>query len=222
LRWGADRKLKLFTGNSTGPRYAIGFLWSVFWLALGSIAAAQEDKKTDDLKPSDPGRSTVEERALGLLPNPLEKNGVKFAVAYVGEGLGNPSGGLKPGSVYEDRINFATDIDFEKLVGSKQLTFHANVFQIDGGGLSRGSLKNFLLVSRIEAQPTKLASMRFGLNKMGDLACPARARPGRQGRPRPFAVILETIRGDGQGRDRPPGFDQPRTHHRAGRRWTRG
>src|SRR6202012_3488375 len=73
---------------------------------------------------------------------------------YIGEGLGNPTGGAKQGTVYEDRINFAADVDFEKLIGLKQLTFHANVFQIDGGGLSRGALLNFLVVSGIEALPT--------------------------------------------------------------------
>jgi porin len=127
-------------------------------LVIGSIAVAwaQEGKKTDDLKPADPdtGESTVEERTLGLLPNPFEKQGVKFAITYIGEVLGNPSGGLKRGTAYEDRINFAADVDFEKLVGLKQLTFHANVFQIDGGGLSRGALFNFLVVSGIEALPT--------------------------------------------------------------------
>lgn len=99
----------------------------------------QEDKKTDDLKPNDPdtGESTVEETTLGLLPNPFEQNGVKFAVTYIGETLGNVSGGSKRGAVYEDRFNFALDIDFEKLAGIKQLALHANVFQIDGGGLSR-------------------------------------------------------------------------------------
>ena len=119
-------------------------------------AWAQEDKKTDDLKPADPdtGESTVEEETLGLLPNPFDKQGVKFAVTYIGEGLGNPTGGAKPGAAYEDRINFAADVDFEKLIGLKQLTFHANVFQIDGGGLSRGDLLNFLVVSGIEALPT--------------------------------------------------------------------
>ena len=68
------------------------------FLSAGS-AAAQEDKKTDDLKPADPdtGESTVEETTLGLLPNPLERWGVKFAATYIGEGLGNPSGGLKQG-----------------------------------------------------------------------------------------------------------------------------
>lgn len=125
-------------------------------LAFGGSAWAQEDKKTDDLKPADPdtGESTVEETTLGVLPNPFENKGVKFAVTYIGEGLGNPTGGLKRGAVYEDRFNFAVDADLEKLLGLKQLAFHANVFQIDGGGLSRGALYNFLVVSGIEALPT--------------------------------------------------------------------
>src|SRR6185437_6476345 len=94
------------------------------------------------------------EETLGVLPNPLEKQGVKFAITYIGEGLGNPTGGLKQGSAYEDRINFAADVDFEKLVGLKQLTFHANVFQIDASALSRGSILNYLDVSFIDALPT--------------------------------------------------------------------
>jgi porin len=134
-----------------------------FWLLASAVitafaggAFAQEDKKTDDLKPADPdtGESTVEEATLGLLPNSFEKQGAKFAVTYIGEGLGNPTGGAKRGAAYEDRFNFAADVDFEKLIGLKQLTFHANVFQIDGGGLSRGALLNSMVVSGIEALPT--------------------------------------------------------------------
>lgn len=82
--------------------------------------------------------------------------------------LGNPSGGLKAGSVYEDRINIAVDIDFEKLIGLKQLAFHVNVFQIAGGGLSRGALYDFLVVSGIEAIPTtRLYEIAFE-KKWGD------------------------------------------------------
>jgi porin len=40
------------------------------------------------------------------------------------------------------------------LVGANQLTFHANIFQIHGGGLSRGSLQNLFVVSGIEALPS--------------------------------------------------------------------
>jgi porin len=129
--------------------------------ALGAIvwvgsAFAQEDKKTDDLKPADPdtGESTVQEDRLGLLPNPLEKKGIQFAITYIGEVIGNSTGGAKQSAVYEDRVNFAVDVDLEKLANFKQLAFHANVFQIDGGGLSRGSLINLLDVSGIEALPT--------------------------------------------------------------------
>jgi len=133
------------------------WLWVLLLMAvfLGT-ARAQEDKKTDDLKPADPdtGESTVEETTLGVLPNPFEKSGIKFAVTYIGEGLGNPAGGAKRGAVYEDRFNFAVDADLEKLLGLKQFAFHANVFRIDGGGLSRGALYNFLVVSGIEALPT--------------------------------------------------------------------
>ncbi len=125
-------------------------------IVWSQAALAQQDKKTDDLKPADPdtGESTVEETTLGLLPNPFEKQGVKFAVTYIGEVLANPTGGIRQTGIYEDRFNFAVDVDFEKLLGLKQLTFHANVFQLDAGGLSRGALFNFLVVSGIEALPT--------------------------------------------------------------------
>jgi porin len=123
---------------------------------FAASAFAQEDKKTDDLKPADPdtGESTVEETTLGLLPQPFENRGVKFAATYIGEALGNASGGFKRGSVYEGRLNLAVDVDFEKLAGVRDVTFHANMFQIHGGGLSRGALLNFMDVSGIEALPS--------------------------------------------------------------------
>ena len=68
--------------------------------------------------------------------------------------MGNISGGLKRGAVYEGRLNLAVDVDLQKLIGVDQLTFHANMFQIHGGGLSRGSLQNLFVVSGIEALPS--------------------------------------------------------------------
>lgn len=125
-------------------------------LLLAANAMAQEDKKTDDDKPADPdtGESTVEEKTLGLLPNPLQKYGMKFAATYIGEVLGNASGGLKQGAIYEGRLNLAVDVDLQKLGGIDKLTFHANMFQIHGDGLSRSNLQNFFVVSGIEALPS--------------------------------------------------------------------
>ncbi|MGY2904651.1 carbohydrate-selective porin OprB [Bradyrhizobium sp. URHC0002] len=125
-------------------------------MTFSQAAIAQEDKKTDDDKPADPdtGESTIEEKTLGLLPNPFQKYGVKFAATYIGETLGNVSGGLKKGAVYEGRLNLAIDLDLQKLIGVDQFRFHANIFQIHGGGLSRGSLQNLFVVSGIEALPS--------------------------------------------------------------------
>jgi porin len=124
--------------------------------ALSFAASAQDDKKTDNDKPADPdtGESTVEEKTLGVLPNPLAKYGVKFAATYIGEALGNFSGGLKQSAIYEGRLNLAVDIDLQKLAGLNQFSFHANVFQTHGEGLSRNNLQNFFVVSGIEALPT--------------------------------------------------------------------
>ena len=133
-------------------------------ILFAAPASAQEDKKTDDLKPADPdtGESTIEETTLGQLPQRLERWGIKFAATYIGEALGNSSGGLKRGSIYEGRLNLAVDADFEKLAGLQALTFHANLFQIHGGGLSRGALLNFMDVSGIEALPsTRLYEIWF-------------------------------------------------------------
>ncbi|GIQ75134.1 carbohydrate porin [Bradyrhizobium sp. RD5-C2] len=142
----------------------------VIAIVLCAPALAQGDKKTDDLKPADPdtGESTVQETTLGFLPNPFEKKGVKFAVTYIGELLGNPTGGAKQSAIYEDRINFAMDVDLQKLFGLNGISFHSNVFQIDGGGLSRGALFNYLDVSGIEALPTTRLYEVWFEKKWGD------------------------------------------------------
>src|SRR3979490_3025940 len=141
------------------------WLSALLVVAISACAAlAQEDKKNADLKPADPdtGESPVQESTLGLLPNPLQKWGVKFAATYIGEALGNPTGGLKQSAIYEGRLNLAVDVDLEKLAGLNQLAFHANMFQIHGGGLSRGDLLNFMVVSGIEALPsTRLYEIWF-------------------------------------------------------------
>lgn len=82
--------------------------------------------------------------------------------------LGNPTGGLKQGSVYEGRLNLAIDLDLQKLAGLDQLTFHANLFQIHGGGLSRGSLQNYFVVSGIEALPSTRLYEAYFEKQWGD------------------------------------------------------
>lgn len=133
-----------------------GAVAMVLAVIVATSAQAQEDKKTDDDKPADPdtGQSTIEETTLGILPNPLLPYGIKFAATYIGEVLGNPSGGARRGTVYDGRLNLAVDADLQKLTGVDKFTFHANLFQLHGDGLSRSYLQNLMVVSGIEALPT--------------------------------------------------------------------
>jgi porin len=124
------------------------------FVGLWSVSALAQESNEDQPADPDTGESTVAERTLGLLPNPYERLGIKFAATYIGEVLGNATGGLQQGGTFEGRLNLAVDIDFDKLAGWKGLTAHANVFAIHGEGLSRTNLRNFFVVSGIEALPT--------------------------------------------------------------------
>src|SRR3954471_23701286 len=131
-------------------------VWIAACALIGMAAVSARAQETNEDQPSDPdtGESTVAERTLGLLPNPYERLGIKFAATYISEVLGNPTGGLQQGATFEGRLNLAVDLDFQKLAGWKGLTAHANIFAIHGEGLSRSNLRNFFVVSGIEALPT--------------------------------------------------------------------
>lgn len=88
--------------------------------------------------------------------------GITGGINYIGEVLGNASGGVKRGAIYEGRLELYGDVDFEKLAGWKGLTFHANAYQIHGDGLTAHNLQNLFPVSYIEATPaTRLFELWF-------------------------------------------------------------
>ncbi|WP_375411590.1 carbohydrate porin [uncultured Bradyrhizobium sp.] len=123
------------------------------FVGLSSIAAICQESNEDQPPDPDTGESTIAERTLGLLPNPYERLGIKFAATYISEVLGNATGGVEQGATFEGRLNLALDVDFDKLAGRKGMTAHANVFVIHGDGLSRTNLQNYFVVSGIEALP---------------------------------------------------------------------
>jgi porin len=130
------------------------WIWAFALVGLSSVFALAQESNEDQPADPDTGESTVAERTLGLLPNPYERLGIKFAATYIGEVLGNATGGIRRGGVFEGRLNLVVDVDFDKLAGWKGLTAHANIFAIHGDGLSRSNLQNFFVVSGIEALPT--------------------------------------------------------------------
>jgi porin len=127
--------------------------------------------KEEDHKPVDPdtGESTLSHKTLGLLPNPFESRGVKSSATYISDAMANPTGGLRQGATYEGRLNLAIDVDLAKLARLDGLTFHANVFQIHGRGLSRNDIGNLMQVSSLEALPsTRLYEAWFEQKFGGD------------------------------------------------------
>jgi porin len=83
----------------------------------------------------------------------LSNWGVMFSATYIGEVLGNASGGIRRGTIYTGRLDLGADVDLDRLMGWSGATFHANIYQIHGDGLSRDYIGNLMLVSGIEALP---------------------------------------------------------------------
>jgi porin len=83
----------------------------------------------------------------------LEARGFTFGIAYVGDTIGNATGGTRRGVIHQGRFDFEADLDVEKLTGWNGLRAHANVFAIYGHGLTHTNILNLATISEIEAQP---------------------------------------------------------------------
>lgn len=94
---------------------------SVLGICLaGAPAQASDDLWTRDTLTGDWGGSRSD----------LSAHGVDIGLAYVGEALGDVSGGMKRGWSYEGRAELDLDLDLDKLLGWQGGTAHASVFQI--------------------------------------------------------------------------------------------
>jgi porin len=93
---------------------------------------------------------------LGDFKKALCDRGFNFQVNFIGEVFGNPTGGVKQGARYEQRIELGLDGDMDKIAGIKGLTFHINSYAIAGQSLSTYNLFNLAAISFIAAHPAWL------------------------------------------------------------------
>jgi porin len=109
--------------------------------------------------PSTPTPPSIQS-SLGAYGDPggmrayLDSKGIDFAFTYIGEILGNTSGGVKRGATYEGRLDATLDVDLDKLAGVKGAALHAEAFQIHGRGLSGNNTMDLFTVSNLEAYPS--------------------------------------------------------------------
>ena len=115
--------------------------------AVGGAARAQN--ATGD----EGGRGQFPAGPLRQLDEALKSYGIRPSLTYIGEVLGNASGGIRRGAIYDGRLDLAIDADLEKLLGWSGAKFHASVFNTHGDGLSREYIGNLMTASNIEALP---------------------------------------------------------------------
>lgn len=106
---------------------------------------------------------------LGGLRSALKAKGITFDINYTGEVLGNVSGGLKRGALYEGLLKLDIDADLGTLMGWTGATFHVSGFQIHGRGLSTYHLGNLMTTSGIEGpDSTRLNELWLQQSLWGD------------------------------------------------------
>jgi porin len=91
---------------------------------------------------------------IGDFKKALADCGLTLQMTYIGEVLGNPTGGARQGAAYEGRLDAVLEADMGKVANLTGGTLHAEGYWIHGTGLSRYYLNNLLDVSFIEALPT--------------------------------------------------------------------
>jgi porin len=106
---------------------------------------------------------------LGGIRPLLARGGIMVSGTYIGEVLGNPSGGVKQSTHYDGLLDVHLDANMEKMIGWKGLCFHANMFQIHGTSITGENLLSIVSASNIEAFPsTRLDEMWFEQSMFSD------------------------------------------------------
>ena len=150
---------------------------------VGVISTTTPSALTPEGLTGGPRSIFLREEALGdpdgLRTELATSLGISITPAYVGEVMGNPTGGIKQGVVYDGLLNVPLDIDVDRLTHglTNDLTFHTNAEWLQGQGLSVRHTGDFSNTSNIAGYNTvrlqelwfqqqfwdKRGSVRFGI-----------------------------------------------------------
>ncbi|MGH6812051.1 MAG: carbohydrate porin [Methylocella sp.] len=134
--------------------------------AVGNAPLPENDVLPPNLPPSIASSIPV----LAQLKKGLFDLGYNLRLNYFADGLGNPTGGVRQGAVYEGTLYMVLDVDLAKIASLDGLSFRASAYQIHGGQLSASSIFNLATVDSIEARPATRLFELWVEQKFGDLA----------------------------------------------------
>ena len=86
--------------------------------------------------------------------NSFAQAGINFSINYTVDILGNTAGGIDRDVHYVGLLEAAVELDFEKSLGVRGLTFYTSGYQIHGTSISGESIGSIAAVSDIEAYPS--------------------------------------------------------------------
>jgi porin len=142
----------------------------------GNLAHAQEaignapTPENEQLPPNLPPSIASSIPVLAQFKKALLDLGYDFRWTYFADALGNPTGGVRQGAVYEGILYMVLDADLAKIAGLDGLSFRVNAYQIHGGQLSQSNVFNLARVDSIEARPATRLFELWVEQKLGDLA----------------------------------------------------
>ena len=137
--------------------------------SIGKVYAADLDKTPPPAAPTSPPCVTgsVFGDPTGARAD-LAAKGLQFQINEIGEVLSDVSGGMRRGTIAENRLETCIDLDLQKLMGWEGAAIHANGYWIAGHGLSGNYVGNLMPVSFIEATPTIRLYEAWFEQKFGD------------------------------------------------------
>lgn len=88
----------------------------------------------------------------------LSEGGVDLSLRYIGEALGDVSGGSGRGWAYDGLLEMELDLDLHALLGWTGASLHATGYQIHGRSVTADHVGNLMTISNIEASPASRLS----------------------------------------------------------------
>lgn len=118
-------------------------------------ALAEDDAWKDGVPPGSIATSLPHNGDPGGMRKWLSERGLTYSFVLTSEVLGDVSGGVRTGAVFQGKLETIVKADLEKMLGLRGLSFFANAFQIHNtGGIRRDHVGSFNTISNIEALAT--------------------------------------------------------------------